>query len=39
VLEVQLIENLHRNDLTPLEQARGYRALIASNPTPHEKQD
>lgn len=35
VLELQLIENLHRRDLTPLEQARGYRALIDTNPTKH----
>jgi ParB family chromosome partitioning protein len=35
VLELQLIENLHRRDLTPLEQARGYRALIDANPTKH----
>src|SRR5688572_26956171 len=28
VLEVQLIENIHRTDLTPLEQAVGYRRLI-----------
>lgn len=35
VLEVQLIENLHRTDLTPLEQAAGYRALITSNPDKH----
>jgi ParB/RepB/Spo0J family partition protein len=34
-LEVQLIENLHRTDLTPLEQATGYRALIDSNPDKH----
>lgn len=35
VLELQLIENIHRKDLTALEQARGYRALINSNPTKH----
>lgn len=35
VLEIQLIENIHRRDLTPLEEARGYRALIDSNPTKH----
>jgi ParB/RepB/Spo0J family partition protein len=35
VLEVQLIENIHRRDLTPLEQARGYQALIASDPKKH----
>jgi len=32
VLEIQLIENIQRDDLTALEQARGYRALIESNP-------
>lgn len=35
VLEVQLIENIHRTDLTPLERARGYRRLIDTNPTKH----
>jgi len=35
VLEVQLIENIHRTDLTPLEQAAGYRRLIDTNPTKH----
>lgn len=35
VLEAQLIENLHRTDLTPLEQAVGYRRLIDGNPTKH----
>jgi len=35
VLELQLIENIHRKDLTPLEEARGYRALIDTNPTKH----
>ncbi len=35
VLEIQLIENIHRRDLTPLEEARGYRALIDANPTKH----
>ena len=35
VLELQLIENIHRRDLTPLEQATGYRKLIAANPTKH----
>lgn len=33
--EVQLIENIHRQDLTPLEQAKGYRALITTNPDKH----
>lgn len=35
VLEIQLIENTHRTDLTPLEQAVGYRRLIDTNPTKH----
>lgn len=35
VLEIQLIENIHRKDLTPLEQAVGYRRLIDSNPDKH----
>ena len=35
VLEVQLEENIHRNDLTPLEEAHGYRALIDANPDKH----
>jgi ParB family chromosome partitioning protein len=35
VLEAQLEENIHRKDLTPLEEAAGYRRLIASNPTKH----
>jgi len=35
VLELQLIENIHRKDLTALEQAAGYRALIKSNPDKH----
>lgn len=35
VLEIQLIENVHRRDLTPLEEAAGYRALITANPTKH----
>lgn len=34
-LEIQLIENLHRKDLTPLEEAIGYRRLIDSNPDKH----
>jgi len=32
VLEIQLVENLQRDDLTPLEQARGYKALMDANP-------
>jgi len=35
VLEAQLEENIHRKDLTPLEEASGYRRLIDSNPTKH----
>ncbi len=35
VLEFQLIENIHRKDLTDLEQAVGYRKLIDSNPDKH----
>jgi ParB/RepB/Spo0J family partition protein len=35
VLEIQLIENMQRSDLTPLEQARGCRRLIDSNPDKH----
>lgn len=35
VLEIQLIENLHRKDLTDLEQAAGYRKLIDTNPDKH----
>jgi ParB/RepB/Spo0J family partition protein len=32
LLEMQLIENLQREDLSPLEQARGYRMLLDRNP-------
>lgn len=32
VLEIQLIANIQRDDLEPLEEAKGYRALIDSNP-------
>jgi len=35
VLEIQLIENIQRRDLTPLEHAAGFRALIDSNPDKH----
>lgn len=34
-LEIQIIENLHRKDLTPLEEASGFRALIKTNPDKH----
>lgn len=37
-LEIQLIENEHRFDLTDLELAHGYRALITSNPDKHSAQ-
>ena len=32
VLELQIENALQRDDLTPLEEARGFKALIASNP-------
>jgi ParB/RepB/Spo0J family partition protein len=32
-LEIQLLENIDRQDLTPLEQAVGFQKLIDSNPT------
>lgn len=32
VLEIQLVAAIQRQDLTPLEEARGYRALIDSHP-------
>ncbi len=35
VLEAQLEENIHRKDLTDLEESDGYHRLIASNPTKH----
>jgi ParB/RepB/Spo0J family partition protein len=34
-MEIQIIENLHRQDLTPLEEAAGFRALIKTNPDKH----
>lgn len=34
-MEIQIIENLHRKDLTPLEEAAGFRALVKSNPDKH----
>ncbi|HYC00428.1 MAG TPA: ParB/RepB/Spo0J family partition protein [Candidatus Limnocylindrales bacterium] len=33
VLEIQLVSAIQRQDLTPLEEARGYRDLIKSNPS------
>lgn len=33
VIEIQLLSALQRQDLTPLEEAAGYQALIASNPS------
>lgn len=35
VIEIQLIENIQRDDLSALEQARGYKALIDANPGKH----
>lgn len=35
VVELQLIENIQRRDLSPLDQAKSYRGLIDSNPTKH----
>jgi ParB/RepB/Spo0J family partition protein len=35
VLEIQLEENIHRKNLTPLEEAVAYRRLIATNPDKH----
>lgn len=35
VLELTLVENIQRDDLRPLERARGFRALIDSNPDKH----
>lgn len=35
LLELMLVENMQRSDLTPLEQAEGFAALIESNPTKH----
>ena len=31
-MEVMLIENLHREDLTPLQEARGYQQALDNNP-------
>ncbi|MDP1570361.1 MAG: ParB/RepB/Spo0J family partition protein [Vicinamibacterales bacterium] len=33
VIEIQLLSAIQRQDLTPLEEARGYQALLASNPS------
>ena len=33
VLELQIIENIQREDLDPIEEALGYKALIDSNPS------
>lgn len=35
VLEIQIEENTHRKDLTPLEEAAAYRRLITANPDKH----
>jgi len=35
VLELQRIENIHRRDLTALEQAAGYQALVKADPKKH----
>lgn len=35
LLEIFMIENLQRDDLNPLEEGRGYRQMIDSNPTKH----
>lgn len=35
VLEIQLEENIHRKNLTPLEEAVAYRRLINANPDKH----
>jgi ParB family chromosome partitioning protein len=37
VLEIALIENLHRKDLTPFEEAEGYRALMDRFGYTHQK--
>lgn len=35
VLELQVIENLQRDEIHPLDEADGYRALMAMNPEKH----
>jgi ParB/RepB/Spo0J family partition protein len=35
VLEIQLVENLQRDDLQPLEEAEGYEHLMQSHEPPH----
>ena len=37
VIEIALIENLHRKDLTPFEEAEGYRALIEKHGYTHQR--
>lgn len=34
-LEIQVLENIHRQDFAPLEEAAGFRALIDKNPDKH----
>ena len=36
VLDIQLVENLQRQDLHPVEEAEGYRVLLASGATPED---
>lgn len=37
VVEIALIENLHRKDLTPFEEAEGYQSLIEKHGYTHQK--
>ncbi len=37
VVEIALIENLHRKDLTPFEEAEGYQALIEKHGYTHQR--